>query len=191
MSPDARDVLDFWFAEESAACWYVADARFDDSIRQRFGRLAEAAAEDRLDDWAETPSGWLALLILLDQFSRNLHRDDGRAWAQDVKAQSLALSGIASGNDRKLPPLQRVFAYMPLEHAESVPLQRRSVELFDALRNDVPAEQRARFDEFFVYAGKHRDVIERFGRFPHRNALLGRANTPDETAYLAQPGSGF
>jgi uncharacterized protein (DUF924 family) len=191
MSPEAQDVLDFWFAEQNAARWYVADAEFDSTIRRRFGELAEAAAEGRLDDWAETPSGWLALLILLDQFSRNLHRHDGRAWTQDVKAQRLAVSGIARGDDRTLPPLQRVFAYMPLEHAESVALQRRSVELFDALRNDVPAEQRARFDEFHVYAGKHRDVIGRFGRFPHRNALLGRADTPDETAYLAQPGSGF
>jgi uncharacterized protein (DUF924 family) len=131
------------------------------------------------------------LLILLDQASRNLHRHDARAWAQDVKAQRLALSGVARGDDRELPSLQRVFAYMPLEHAEDIVLQGRSVELFDVLRREVPQSQRARFDDFFAYAQKHRDVIARFGRFPHRNAVLGRRDTPEEARYLAQPGAGF
>ena len=191
MSATASDVLAFWFVKENAARWYVADAAFDHEIRQRFGDLAEEAAEGRLDDWASSPESWLALLILLDQFSRNLHRNDARAWAQDVKAQRLALSGIAKGDDQALPALQRVFAYMPLEHAEDLSLQQRSVELFDTLRQSVPLDQRQRFDEFHAYAKKHRDVIERFGRFPHRNAALGRPNTKDEAAYLAQPGSSF
>ncbi len=191
MLPAARDVLAFWFAGENAARWYAGSDAFDTIIRQRFGKLAQAAAEGHLDDWTKTASGWLALLILLDQFSRNLYRNDARAWAQDVKAQRLALSGIASGEDRHLPPLQRVFAYMPLEHAESVSLQQHAVALFDALRRAVPAGERERFDEFHAYAEKHRAVIERFGRFPHRNAVLDRPNTPQETHYLAQPGAGF
>jgi uncharacterized protein (DUF924 family) len=191
MLPAAQDVIAFWFADENVARWYVADTAFDDEIRQRFGGLAEAAAAGRLDSWTQTPTDWLALLILLDQFSRNLHRGDARSWTQDVKAQHLALSGIAKGYDRELPALQRVFAYMPLEHAESIPLQQRSVELFDALRGEVPSDQRARFDEFHAYARKHREVIARFGRFPHRNAVLQRVNTPEETLYLAQPGAGF
>ncbi|MEP6897783.1 MAG: DUF924 family protein [Rhodanobacter sp.] len=191
MLPAAQDVLAFWFARENAARWYAGSNAFDTTIRQRFGKLAQAAAEGRLDDWTKTACGWVALLILLDQFSRNLYRNDARAWAQDVKAQRLALSGIASGEDRRLPPLQRVFAYMPLEHAESVSLQQHAVALFDALRRDVPAGERKRFDEFHDYAEKHCAVIERFGRFPHRNAVLGRPNTPEEAHYLAQPGAGF
>jgi uncharacterized protein (DUF924 family) len=189
--PVVADVLAFWFAAENAARWYVADAAFDAEIRERFGELASEAAEGRLARWADTPGGWLALLILLDQFSRNLYRNDARAWAQDDSAQRLALSGIARGDDHRLSPLQRVFAYMPLEHAESMELQQRSVELFDRLCHDVPPEQREPFDNFLAYAKKHRDVIGRFGRFPHRNAALGRIDTPQEARYLAQPGAGF
>ncbi|WP_158880429.1 DUF924 family protein [Rhodanobacter sp. L36] len=191
MSPTASDVLSFWFAKENEARWYVADAAFDHEIQRRFGDLAKEAADGRLDDWASTPESWLALLILLDQFSRNLYRNDARAWAQDVKAQRLALSGIAKGNDQALPALQRVFAYMALEHAENFSLQQRSVELFEALRKSVPLDLRHRLDEFLAYAKKHRDVIQRFGRFPHRNAALGRPNTGEEADYLAKPGSSF
>jgi uncharacterized protein (DUF924 family) len=182
----AQDVLDFWFAPAHAACWFVSDARFDEQLRERFGDTAHAAADGVLDDWSDTPSGWLALLIALDQFPRNLHRNDARAWAQDVKAQRVALSGIARACDQSLPPLQRVFAYMPLEHAENSALQQRSVALFETLFADVPPEQRAQFGDFVDYARRHRDVIARFGRFPHRNAALGRTSTPQETVYLAQ-----
>ncbi|HEY1588990.1 MAG TPA: DUF924 family protein, partial [Rhodanobacter sp.] len=114
----ARDVLDFWFSEANTARWFIADPAFDKEIRERFGHAVGAAADGRLDGWTVTPSGWLALLILLDQCPRNLYRDDPRAWAQDVKAQRVALSGITRGDDRRLPPLRRVFAYVPLEHAE-------------------------------------------------------------------------
>jgi uncharacterized protein (DUF924 family) len=187
----AQAVLDFWFAEENVARWYVADARFDDRIRERFGSRLDEATAGALDDWTQTPEGWLALLIVLDQFSRNLYRNDARAWTQDVKAQHLVLSGLAEGMDRRLQPLHRVFAYMPLEHAESTILQQRSVALFEMLHSEAPDDQRARFGDFLVYARKHRDVIERFGRFPHRNAVLGRASTPEEIHYLSQPGAGF
>jgi len=192
MSAVVRDVLDFWFAEANAARWFVTDAAFDEEIREHFGHSVEAAADGRLDGcWAETPSGWLALLILLDQFPRNLYRGDPRAWAQDVKAQRAVLSGIARGDDRRLPPLRRVFAYMPLEHAENMDLQQLAVEQFGALCLEAPQEQRERFEGYFEYARRHREVIARFGRFPHRNAALGRSSTQEEMLYLAQADAGF
>lgn len=191
MFPAARDVLDFWFAETSVKHWFDVDEAFDMRIRARFGNLEEAAAAGRLADWAATPSGWLAWLILLDQFPRNLHRGGRRAWAQDASAQQVALSGLARGDDRQLPPLQRVFSYLPLEHAEDMALQRRSVALFEALCRDAPVREQVRFSGFLDYARRHHDVIARFGRFPHRNAVLGRASTPEEVLYLAQPGAGF
>lgn len=191
MPATAQDVLDFWFAEAGTVHWFAADAAFDAQIRARFGAAVVAAANGRLDDWADTPSGWLALLILLDQFPRNLYRHDPRAWAADVSAQRVALSGLARSDDRQLPAVQRVFAYLPLEHAEDSALQQRSVELFEALCAEVPTEQRKQFEEFLDYARRHREVIARFGRFPHRNATLGRVSTPEEMLYLAQPGAGF
>lgn len=186
-----RDILDFWFAPAHAAHWFVADAGFDEQIRQRFGTEMELAVQGQLDDWAGQAESWLALLILLDQFPRNLHRGNGRAWAADVKAQRVALSGLDAGFDQSLPPLWRVFAYLPLEHAEDMGLQQRSVALFEGLQAQAPAGERARFDSFLDYARRHREVIARFGRFPHRNEALGRSSTPDETAYLAEPGAGF
>ncbi|HWX65115.1 MAG TPA: DUF924 family protein [Rhodanobacter sp.] len=191
MPAAAQDILDFWFAETNAAHWFVADPAFDAQIRERFGSAMEAAAQGRLDGWAADLAGWLALLILLDQFPRNLHRGDSRAWAQDASAQRVALSGIARGDDRRLPPLQRMFAYLPLEHAEDTALQQQSVVLFEQLYAEAPASLRERCEEFLDYARRHREVIARFGRFPHRNAVLGRASTPEEMVYLAQPGTGF
>ncbi|OOG43293.1 DUF924 family protein [Rhodanobacter sp. C05] len=191
MLTTARDVLDFWFAQANAVRWFGIDTAFDEEIRERLGHAVDAAADGRLDGWTATPSGWVALLILLDQCPRNLYRGDPRAWTQDVKAQHLVLSGLVRGDDRRLPPLQRVFAYMPLQHAEDMGLQQRSVEQFGALCADVPMQQRERFAGFFDYARRHCEVIERFGRFPHRNAALGRASTPEELIYLAKPGTGF
>lgn len=191
MSATAQDVLDFWFAEANAAHWFAADAGFDAQIRERFGETAKAAAGGQLDDWAATPSGWLALLLVLDQFPRNLYRNDPRAWAADAVAQRVALSGLARGDDRQLPAVQRVFAYLPLEHAEDSALQRRSVALFESLLAEAEPERRAEFENYLDYARRHRGVIARFGRFPHRNAALGRPDTPEETRYLARPGAGF
>lgn len=191
MTTDANNILDFWFSPAHAAQWFAADAGFDEQIRQRFGSEVEMAAQGRLDDWAAKPESWLALLILLDQFPRNLYRGSGRAWAADVKAQRVALSGLDDGFDRCLPALQRVFAYLPLEHAEDMGLQQRSVLLFEALYAQAAAGERERFATFLDYARRHRDVIARFGRFPHRNAALGRSSTPAEAQYLAQSGAGF
>ncbi len=135
--------------------------------------------------------GWLALLLVLDQFPRNLYRNDPRAWAADAVAQRVALSGLARGDDRQLPAVQRVFAYLPLEHAEDSALQQRSVALFESLLAEAEPERRPEFENYLDYARRHREVIARFGRFPHRNAALGRPDTPEEKRYLARPGAGF
>lgn len=191
MPATPADVLDFWFDGTTEALWFERSDAFDATIRERFGDTLVAALRGELHDWADTPEGWLALLIVRDQFSRNLYRNDARAWAGDAGTQAIALEGIARGLDRQLSPLQRVFAYMPLEHAESTDLQKHCVSLFEALVASQPPADRKRFQDYLDYARRHHDVIHRFGRFPHRNAVLGRTDTPAEQVYLASPGSGF
>ena len=187
MNADA-EVLDFWFGAEPLATraeWFRKDEAFDARIRARFGGLVDDAIDGRLPlpDGAEAV---LARLILLDQFPRNLFRGQARAFAGDATARALALGLIDAGGERVLHPLQRWFVYLPLEHAEDLALQDRSCALFAALAAEAPG-----FDSALDYAERHRDVIRRFGRFPHRNAALGRASTDEERAYLATPGSGF
>ncbi|XRD86073.1 DUF924 domain-containing protein [Dyella acidisoli] len=184
-------VLTFWFDPAHQQDWFATCPEFDAAIRVRFGETFRLATEGKLKHWADTPRGWLALLIVLDQFSRNLYRNDPRAWGQDPLAQQLALWGIEEGYDRQLQPMQRVFAYMPLEHAEDMLMQRQCVALFEALCENIPIEVRHPYTDFLDYARRHEAVIARFGRFPHRNALLGRACTPKELTYLAEPGAGF
>lgn len=185
----ARDVLDFWFAPATEARWFDNDPAFDDAIRRRFGETWQAASRGELDRWADTPDGWLALLIVLDQFSRNLHRGSPLAFAQDAHAQALALAGIGRGDEDHFPPHWRSFAYLPLEHAENHDLQAHCVELFGRLHEQAPEDPR--LGNYLDYARRHQAVITRFGRFPHRNAALGRASTTHEQAYLAEPGAGF
>ena len=187
----AREVLAFWFAEGQTEHWFASSTAFDAQIRLRFDATVDAASAGQLDNWAHTPDGWLALLIVLDQFRRNLYRRDARAWAYDEKALALALAGIARGDDQQLLPLQRVFAYLPLEHAEDLVMQNRCVELFEQLCASVELEQRKPLLGFLDYARRHRQVIKQFGRFPHRNAALGRASNRAESAYLAVPGARF
>jgi uncharacterized protein (DUF924 family) len=190
-SPDALAVLSFWFDPNHHDEWWAGRPPFDALIRERFAATVEAAEAEKLSDWTSTPSGWLALLIVLDQFPRNLYRNDARAWKLDLRAQQLALWGIEQGYDRQLPAIQRVFAYMPLEHAEDAGLQDRCVALFESLCDGEPPDERSRYTGFLDYARRHQAVIARFDRFPHRNAVLGRTDTPDEAAYLAESGSGF
>ncbi|MDE2248728.1 MAG: DUF924 domain-containing protein [Xanthomonadaceae bacterium] len=191
LAVDAREVVDFWFAPAQARHWFAASEAFDERIRRRFAAAVGAALDGRLDGWADAAGGWLALLLLLDQFPRNIHRGTPAAWAGDVRASRLALSGLSRGMDRQLPAQQRVFAYLPLEHAEDSALQQRSVALFEALAAEVGPAQRERFAGYLDYARRHRDVIARFGRFPHRNAALGRASSAEEARYLAETGAGF
>lgn len=199
---DAQIVLDFWFGDAPIATemaqlkpwtgrWFSRDEVIDAQIRARFSSLAEAALRGECDDWADTPRGLLALVIVLDQFPRNLHRDSPLAFAGDARARQLANTAVQRGDDRTLAPVERVFVYLPFEHAEDLELQARAVALFDALRVEAAPGLAGAFSSFHDYAIRHRDVIARFGRFPHRNRVLGRDSTAAELDYLAQPGSGF
>lgn len=200
LDPRGAVVLGFWLGPDLATPaglsvasrrWFMRDDAIDNVIRERFSVLTDLAARGEIDSWAATPRGWLALLILLDQFPRNLHRGAAQAFMVDAKAQQLAQDGIARGFDVLLAPAERLFAYLPFEHAENLALQERSVALFAALREAAPAVLREVFDGFLDYAVRHREVIARFGRFPHRNAALGRESTIAEREYLAKPGTGF
>ena len=188
----AAEVLAFWFGPAPLAPrreWFVKSAEFDALIGRRFGTLVDAALAGPLG-WGGDAQAQLAELILLDQFTRNLFRGQARAFAGDARALALALSLLESGGHLTLHPLQRWFAYMPLEHAEDLALQDRCVAMFEALVDDADEHAEA-LKGALDYARKHRDVIRQFGRFPHRNVALGRSSTAAEEAYVAQPGSGF
>lgn len=191
MSPQV--VLDFWFGAPHSAefggtrqAWFRKDLEFDALIALRFGASVRTALAGELRDWDATAASSLARIVLLDQFTRNMFRDTPRAFAGDSLALAAAQATVSRGDDTALLPVQRAFVYLPFEHAENLGLQQRSVELFTAL-----ATQHASLQSMLDYALRHRDVIQRFGRFPHRNALLGRASTADELAFLELPGSRF
>jgi len=195
----AEKILEFWFGaddapndvrDQLAARWFVRDDGFDGEIRARFSNLIDAAISGELDSWTRSPRSWLALLLLLDQFPRNIYRESSLAFCGDYKAQRTAVAGISRGDDRELPIRYRVFAYLPLEHAEDLLLQRRSVALIEALAEDPDAKPAAVYAQYLDYAKRHCEVIARFGRFPHRNDVLGRISTPGEHAYL-NAGGGF
>lgn len=189
MTADA--ILPFWFADGPDTfrpCWFQKNESFDNEIRDRFGALVAPARDGALDGWAATPHGALALLILLDQFPRNLFRGSAAAFASDAHARRIARGVLARGFDLALTPIQRPFAYLPFEHSEDAADQDLSCALFEGLR-DTP--RHASPNGAIDYAWRHREVIRRFGRFPHRNAALGRVSTAAEVAYLAQPGAGF
>ena len=186
----AREVLEFWFGLAKGLGsprieWFRRDARFDSEIRRRFGELHARAAKGECNAWRASPEPMLALVIVLDQFSRNLYRNDPRAYAQDELARECALEALGRGDDLGFIPVQRQFLYLPFEHSESLADQERAVDLMRSLES---------FEEtrgLTAWAEKHRDIIRRFGRFPHRNAILGRTSTPEETEFLKRPGSGF
>lgn len=197
---DIGEILDYWFgsnpddaatAREKRHIWWEADPAVDAEIRARFGDLVEAAGRNELSDWAETPRGLLALTLLTDQFPRNIHRRTPLAFAFDAAARAYCRHGIARGFDLQLRPIERVFHYLPLEHAESLQDQDESVRLFSELAQHAPPEHKEVFAGYLKYAERHRDVIARFGRFCHRNRILGRPSTPEEEEFLRQPGSSF
>ena len=193
------ELLELWFgdgddvevAKRNAPLWWGKSPDTDARLADRFGTAASAAAAGLLDHWTGSPRGRLALILLLDQLPRVIHRGTPAAFAQDHRARRAAAKGIESGADRLLRPIERVFFYLPFEHSEDPDDQRRSVELFEGLVDEVPVDWEPTFDEYLDYAVRHREVVDRFGRFPHRNAILGRESTPEELEYLAQPGSGF
>ena len=187
-----REVIDFWFGPVDSTeygkpreAWFKKSDAFDDAIRARFLELHRQAADGQLLPWQDAPESLLALIVVLDQFSRNLFRGSSRAFATDAAALAAAQLAVARGFDRLLLPVQRWFVYLPFEHAEDLALQLRSMELFEGLRGDP--DSAATID----YARRHFEIIARFGRFPHRNAILGRVSTPEEIEFLQQPGSGF
>jgi uncharacterized protein (DUF924 family) len=179
-----QDVLDYWFSLDRKA-WFARDRDVDERIRARFLDLYERARHGDLAGWAEKPRSCLALVIVLDQFPRNMFRGEARAFGTDAAARQAARVLVDQGWDRELAPLERMFAYLPFEHSESLADQERCLALMKPLA-DYP--ETADLPE---WAEAHLAVIRRFGRFPHRNAALGRASTPDEEAFLAQPGSRF
>jgi len=191
MHASPQEVLDFWFAAPGSAehgtarhLWFTKSDDTDALIRARFGATVEAALQAKLDHWREELRSTLALIVLLDQFTRNIFRDTARAFAGDAAAIALAERVVDAGLDRQLSLNERWFVYLPFEHAESLSLQERAVQLFKQLAADGLTEPLA-------LAIKHRDVVARFGRFPHRNALLGRVSSPEEEAFLREPGSRF
>jgi uncharacterized protein (DUF924 family) len=197
----AHDVLLFWFGprpytaasvQQHSRLWFGAHAapelipQADELIRQRFEDTMRCAESGELGSWDSSPRRRLALIVLLDQFSRHFYRDSAQAYSQDHQALSLSLSGMLYGADAALDPIERIFFYMPLQHAESLDVQEESVAAFRRLLEEAPSELHTTFKEALSAAIEHRDTIARFGRFPHRNAVLGRTSTPDESDWLAE-----
>lgn len=197
---EAGAVLDFWlgpgphdgrWAAASQARWFRSDPALDAELARRFGALPAQAAQGAMDDWLAHPADWLAYLIVVDQFPRNLHRDHAEAFALDPLGQRAALDGQARGLNLALPAATRLFCYLPFEHAEDGDLQARSLSAFEALHAQADSELRGPAQGWLDYARRHAEPIRRFGRFPHRNAVLGRTSSADELDFLAAHPAGF
>jgi uncharacterized protein (DUF924 family) len=187
-------ILSFWFKEQELSApqvdrrmdiWFGEDAVFDHEIKKEFAADVEQASAGELDHWAHQPRGRLALILLLDQFRRNIYRNTADAFAMDKVALKLCVEGAMAKKDKGLSPIQRVFFYMPLQHAESRKIQAKSIEIYKRLAEAVSPTYRETFETIAQFAELHHDIVEQFGRFPHRNHLLGRQNTQEEDQYLA------
>ncbi|MGB5624931.1 MAG: DUF924 family protein [Woeseiaceae bacterium] len=187
-------ILSFWFKEQALSApqidrrmeiWFGEDPIFDHEIEKEFANEVAKASKGELDHWADSPLGRLALIILIDQFRRNIHRGTARAFSKDKLALKLCVQGAMEKKDRGLTPIQKVFFYMPLQHAESRKVQAKSVELYSRLAESVSPTLRETFMTVAQFAELHKDIIDQFGRFPHRNKLLNRENTREEDQYLA------
>lgn len=198
--PRIDEVLTYWFGElshendypqEKSKIWFQGGPEIDCEIRNRFESLVIAATSQELDHWKQTPRGRLALIVLVDQFPRNIYRGTPEAFAYDYMAQELTLEGIASKDDYNLFPIERTFFYLPLEHAEDLTLQVLSMTKFEELADYVDPSLTAIFESFANYAQQHYNIIKKFGRFPHRNTTLGRASTSEEVEFLKSPNSSF
>jgi len=195
------ELLHFWFgdlsvpdeqiAERQAALWWGASAETDAILRTRFADLQRRVTRGELTEWRQTPRGYLASILAVDQLSRNLFRGKAEAFAHDDLARAWTVEAIAAGQDRLLRPIERVFVYLPLEHSENLADQEQSVREYERLASEVGPSARATFAGYLDFAVRHRDIVRRFGRFPHRNASLGRVSTPAELDFLSQPGSSF
>ena len=181
MIDEAADVLAFWFGQLTNEQRFARNAELDAEIRERFGDLHDRLSRHVPEEWLEDPESLLAAIVVLDQFSRNLYRDDPRAYASDPMALNLARLALSRGYDQLLDNEQRQFVYMPFMHSEDADDQDRCIELMEEIGNAEGVD----------YGRQHKAIIERFGRFPHRNAVLGRETTPEEAEFLTQPGSSF
>ncbi|NQV85708.1 MAG: DUF924 domain-containing protein [Woeseiaceae bacterium] len=179
----ADEILQFWFEEIEHSSWFKKDPEFDRNLEQRFGELLEQARAGRFDHWHNTASGSLALIVVLDQFSRNIHRESPTAFAADTKALQLAVDGIRKDYDNDLTLEQRSFYYLPLRHAEDIEMQKLGLAKTREINDAGYGTDK--------YALNHLKLIERFGRFPHRNEVLGRENTPEEELFLGEGNAGF
>ncbi len=189
-----EDILAFWFKEQELSApqidrrmdiWFGEDEVFDLECKKEFTDEVELASEGKLDHWAHQPRGRLALILLLDQFRRNIYRNTAEAFAKDKAALKLCVEGARDKKDQGLSPIQKAFFYMPLQHSESLKVQEKGVQIFRRLAEAVSPTYRETFETMVTFAELHHDIIEQFGRFPHRNKLLGRDNTPEEEEYLS------
>jgi uncharacterized protein (DUF924 family) len=196
----SEEILAFWFAEtprdafkidSRMSMWFGDDPSMDRKIADMFSEDIRSASTGELDEWSDTPRGRLALIILLDQFRRNVYRHSKDAFLQDHRVLTLTIHGMEIGHDRQLEPVERAFFYMPMQHSESLKVQEFSVRTFTTLAETVKPTLRATFGTFTQFAELHRDIVAQFGRFPHRNAVLGRKNTPEEEVYLDQNAPNF
>ena len=200
MTAPWQPLLDWWFgdaespdeiAADKGKLWFGKKDSQDLEARERFGVFVDQALAGGLTEWTQRPEGWLALVLLLDQLPRMIFRDSPKAFSGDLRAQKLVAQGIAADFDRQLKPIQRVFIYLVFEHCENLAVQNEAVSRFIDLVAEQPEGERAVFADNLDYAERHRKVIARFGRFPHRNAVLGRESTAEELEFLAGPGSRF
>ena len=196
---EARAVLETWYGSLDSsdypalnqALWWGKSAETDAQLTRDFAELLDGADSSEVLAWKQTPRGTVAYILLLDQLSRNIHRDSPKMYARDADAVDACLELLLSGGDKELEARERVFAYMPLMHVENVSLQRLAVRLFSALAEEGPSELKGELAQYADYAVKHQVIVERFGRFPHRNKILGRSSTEEEVEFLKQPGSSF
>lgn len=188
------EILMFWFEEKESSApqidarmdiWFGDDPHFDAEIKKEFSDDVDRASAGELDHWAREPRGRLALVLLLDQFRRNIYRNKPEAFKKDKAALKLCIEGASAKMDQQLSPIQKVFFYMPLQHSESLKVQKKSCEIYRHLANSVSPTQKETFNTVLHFAELHADIIEQYGRFPHRNKILGRKNTPEEDEYLA------
>jgi len=197
---DVESILHYWFGgatddaeivREKSALWWKQDSKVDAEIRRRFEMMLNAEIKNEFASWSSSPRGQLARILLCDQFPRNMYRDSPRAFDYDERARKLAREALDAGQDKKLRPVERVFLYLPFEHSETVDDQELSLRLYTALVEYVPETDRPTYQKFLEFARKHKEIIDRFGRFPHRNAILGRQSTAAEAEFLKGPGSSF
>jgi len=193
-------LLNYWFGDERNEFtvpkevlqkWFASTSEDDLYIKSEFGADLEKAVNGEYEYWRAEPRSCLALAILCDQFPRQIYRKEAGSFTHDLYCQSVVLDALQKGFDQKVRPIERVFYYMPLEHAESLDIQDMCVQKFQSLLHDAPKENNEQYMSFYNYSLRHKDMIERFGRFPYRNEILGRDSSPEELAYLKEPGSSF